>query len=88
MRVYGLVFPVSESHVGYIDGFVRRMWQGNETHRGRKGRPGRVATLIPKSNKRTYGKAFVLKSKEQVQYLELGLNYTLFSLKKRVNMNV
>jgi len=55
-----------ESHVGYIDGFVRRMWQGNETHRGRKGRPGRVATLIPKSNKRTYGKAFVLKSKEQI----------------------
>lgn len=55
-----------ESHVGYIDGFVRRMWQGNETHRGRKGRPGRVATLIPKPNKRTFGKAFVLKSKEQI----------------------
>jgi len=55
-----------ESHVGYINGFVRRMWQGNETHRGRKGRPGRVATLIPKSNRRTFGKAFVLKSKEQI----------------------
>jgi len=55
-----------EAHVGYINGFVRRMWQGNETHRGRKGYPGRVATLIPKKNKRTYGKAFVLKSKEQI----------------------
>lgn len=55
-----------ESHVGYIDGFVRRMWQGNETHRGRKGRPGRVATLIPRANKRTFGKAFVLESKEQI----------------------
>jgi len=55
-----------ESQVGYIDGFVRRMWQGNETHRGRKGRPGRVATLIPKPNKRTFGKAFILKSKEQI----------------------
>lgn len=55
-----------ESHVGFINGFVRRMWQGNETHRGRKGRPGRVATLIPKLNKRTFGKAFVLKSKEQI----------------------
>lgn len=55
-----------EAHVGYINGFARRMWQGNETHRGRKGRPGRVATLIPKSNKRTFGKAFVLKSKEQI----------------------
>jgi len=55
-----------EAHVGYINGFVRRMWQGNETHRGRKGCPGRVATLIPKKNKRTYGKAFVLKTKEQI----------------------
>merc|ERR1712168_1581488 len=55
-----------EYHVGYIDGFVRRMWQGNETHRGRKGRPGRVATLIPRANKRTFGKAFVLESKEQI----------------------
>jgi len=55
-----------ESQVGYIDGFVRRMWQGNETHRGRKGRPGRVATLIPKPNKRTFGKAFILESKEQI----------------------
>lgn len=56
----------TESHVGYINGFVRRMWQGNETHRGRKGRPGRVATLMPKANKRTFGKAFVLTSKEQI----------------------
>jgi len=56
-----------ESHVGYINGFIRRMWQGNETHRGRKGRPGRVATLLPKPNKRTFGKAFVLKSKEQIE---------------------
>jgi cation transport regulator ChaC len=55
-----------EAHVGYINGFVRRMWQGNETHRGRKGCPGRVATLIPKPNKRTFGKAFVLKTKEQI----------------------
>ena len=60
-------FNFAEAHVGYINGFARRMWQGNETHRGRKGRPGRVATLIPKSNKRTFGKAFVLKSKEQVR---------------------
>ena len=65
-HTFPLAMDLVESHVGYINGFVRRMWQGNETHRGRKGHPGRVATLIPKPNKRTYGKAFVLKSKEQV----------------------
>lgn len=55
-----------DSQVGYVGGFVRRMWQGNETHRGVKGHPGRVATLIPRKNKRTYGKAFILKSKQQI----------------------
>jgi len=56
----------ADAEVGHISGFIRRMWQGNETHRGTKEQPGRVATLIPKENKKTFGKAFILKSKEQI----------------------
>eukprot|EP00092_Neocalanus_flemingeri_P009785 GFUD01010543.1.p1 GENE.GFUD01010543.1~~GFUD01010543.1.p1 ORF type:complete len:233 (-),score=37.83 GFUD01010543.1:66-764(-) len=55
--------------VGYVNGFARRFWQGNETHRGTPGKPGRVATLIEEAKSTTYGVAMELQGEEALDYL-------------------
>ena len=62
-------FQHGDIEIGYIEGFSRRFWQGNETHRGRPGRPGRVATLVEDQGERTYGIAMEMGGDLALDYL-------------------
>ena len=62
-------FEHGHLETGYIGGFARRFWQGNENHRGIPGKPGRVATLIEEQGELTYGVAMELKGEEALDYL-------------------
>lgn len=39
-------FKYKRSKVGYIEGYKRRFWHGDNFHRGNDELPGRVVTLI------------------------------------------
>jgi len=62
-------FTYGQSIVGSIRGFARRFWQGNTTHRGIPGKPGRVATLVEDADTMTYGVAFQLLGEDALNYL-------------------
>lgn len=62
-------FTYGQSKVGSINGFSRRFWQGNTTHRGIPGKPGRVATLVEEQKMVTYGVAFQLLGEAALDYL-------------------
>lgn len=62
-------FQVGKTLVGSVRGFARRMWQGNETHRGTPGKPGRVATLVEDKKDDTHGVAMELQGEEALDYL-------------------
>ncbi|KAG8181343.1 hypothetical protein JTE90_017510 [Oedothorax gibbosus] len=53
-------FEYLDSKVGYIKGYVRRFWQGNDFHRGNPEKLGRVATLVEEEQGLTWGRAFLL----------------------------
>lgn len=53
-------FEYRKSLIGYIQGYERRFWQGNTTHRGTPEQPGRVATLVKNKQSSTWGRAFLL----------------------------
>ncbi|CAB4070470.1 CHAC [Lepeophtheirus salmonis] len=64
-------FDYKCTSIGYIHGYSRRFWQGNTTHRGIPGQPGRVATLVEEKDSRSYGVAYELIGDEALKYLEM-----------------
>ncbi|XP_015915229.1 putative glutathione-specific gamma-glutamylcyclotransferase 2 isoform X2 [Parasteatoda tepidariorum] len=53
-------FEYLDSKIGFIKGYVRRFWQGNDFHRGSPKKLGRVATLVEEEQGLTWGRAFLL----------------------------
>jgi len=62
-------FEYKSSKIGHIKNYVRRFWQGNTTHRGQPGKPGRVATLVPEDKGLTCGVAFEIEGETALSYL-------------------
>lgn len=63
-------FDYAKSVTGYVEGFGRRFWQGNTTHRGTIEKPGRVATVVEDKQSSVYGRAYKIKGSEALPYLE------------------
>ncbi|XP_060552457.1 putative glutathione-specific gamma-glutamylcyclotransferase 2 [Ruditapes philippinarum] len=57
-------FQYEKVETGWIDGFKRRFWQGNVTHRGTVDNIGRVATLIQSKKHRVWGVMFEVSNHE------------------------
>ncbi|XP_062858434.1 glutathione-specific gamma-glutamylcyclotransferase 1 [Trichomycterus rosablanca] len=51
-------FKYKRSRVGFIRGYKRRFWHGDNFHRGNDEMPGRVVTLIEEDDASTWGIAF------------------------------
>ncbi|RVE56153.1 hypothetical protein OJAV_G00233420 [Oryzias javanicus] len=51
-------FKYKKSRVGFIRGYKRRFWHGDNFHRGSEAAPGRVVTLIEDDHAVTWGVAF------------------------------
>ncbi|KAJ8341505.1 hypothetical protein SKAU_G00337960 [Synaphobranchus kaupii] len=64
-------FKFRMSKVGYIQGYKRRFWHGDNFHRGDKDMPGRVVTLVEDDDACTWGVAYEVKGTE----IEESLKY-------------
>ncbi len=51
-------FPFVERRDAWLPGLARRLWQASPDHRGVPEAPGRVATLVPDPEARTWGTAY------------------------------
>jgi len=78
-------FKPGRTLVGSVDGFARRFWQGNETHRGTPGKPGRVATLVEEKGVTTHGVALELTGEEALDYLN-NREMTLGGYSQKITM--
>lgn len=78
-------FQFDDTRIGFVRGFARRFWQGNDIHRGSSSHLGRVVTLIEEEGAETWGRAFLLRdeeaAKEYLDHRETDLGgYTTLSL--------
>ncbi|XP_074540702.1 glutathione-specific gamma-glutamylcyclotransferase 1 [Halichoeres trimaculatus] len=67
-------FKYKRSKVGYIQGYKRRFWHGDNFHRGNDELPGRVVTLIEDDDASTWGVAFEVigsQVEEALKYLNV-----------------
>lgn len=67
-------FRYRRSEVGYIRGFKRRFWHGDNFHRGDDALPGRVVTLIEDDDASTWGVAYEVTGsqvEESLKYLNV-----------------
>ncbi|KAM6915016.1 glutathione-specific gamma-glutamylcyclotransferase 1 [Xenentodon cancila] len=67
-------FKYKRSSVGYIQGYKRRFWHGDNFHRGDDESPGRVVTLIEDDDESTWGVAFEVsgsQAEESLKYLNV-----------------
>ncbi|KAG7282073.1 hypothetical protein CRUP_023589 [Coryphaenoides rupestris] len=67
-------FKYRRSQVGYIQGYKRRFWHGDNFHRGNDDLPGRVVTLMEDDDASTWGVAFEVTGaqvEESLKYLNV-----------------
>lgn len=65
-------FEFVRSQIGYIRGYDRRFWQGNDKHRGTPEKIGRVATLVEREEGQVWGRAFLLREDDASARDSLG----------------
>lgn len=58
-------FPHVERRGGWVQGWARRFWQRSTDHRGTRGAPGRVVTLLPAPDERCWGAAYRVAAAER-----------------------
>ncbi|XP_054474714.1 glutathione-specific gamma-glutamylcyclotransferase 1 [Anoplopoma fimbria] len=63
-------FKYRRSQVGFIQGYKRRFWHGDNFHRGDDQLPGRVVTLIEDDDASTWGVAFEVTGAEVEESLK------------------
>ncbi|KAJ8356282.1 hypothetical protein SKAU_G00190760 [Synaphobranchus kaupii] len=67
-------FKFKRSKVGYIQGYKRRFWHGDNFHRGNDEMPGRVVTLVEDDDACTWGVAYEVTGsqiEESLKYLNV-----------------